>query len=55
MNYPTFKASLLDEVNSFLSELDAVYEDQDMHLNNKVANFIGIGERYGIPLNEVTL
>ena len=51
MKYPAFREALLGDVNAFIGELDAVYQDQDMHLNNKVKCFMDIGAKYGMPFD----
>ena len=55
MNYVKFRDNLLSDVNAFIAELDAVYQDQDAHLNSKVRSFMDIGNKYGIPLDGITL
>lgn len=53
MSYPDFKNTLTSLVSNFLGELDDVYENDALTLNEKIDSFKLISAKFCFPIDDV--
>lgn len=53
MNYPEFKNTLTSLVSNFLGELDGVYGNDALTLNEKMDSFKSISAKFDFPIDDV--
>lgn len=53
MRYPEFKESLNSLVSGFLGELDSVYNDPALSIEEKMERFNSISVKYHFPIPDV--
>lgn len=55
MNYPAFKTKLTSFVSDFTADLDVIYNDGSLDINQKMDKFGEVALKYGFPLDDVVL
>jgi hypothetical protein len=50
MSYPKLRADLIGVINTFLSDMDEVYEDTSLSSEDKATAFQAVADKHGMPI-----